>query len=160
MSLIFQPLDTALVRALRAGAPDANGMPAERHVAQGTANPCRHCLDHIPAGRGMLILAHRPFPAPQPYAEAGPIFLCADDCAAWQPAADGALPPILRSSPDYLLKGYTADHRIAYGTGRIVARDDIADYAASVLADAAIAFVDVRSARNNCFQLRIRRAQP
>lgn len=158
MKLRYEPLDTALVRALRAGAPDANGMPAERHVAQGPGNPCRHCLDAIPAGRDMLILAHRPFPAPQPYAEVGPIFLCADDCAAWRPTFDGALPPILRSSPDYLLKGYTRDHRIAYGTGRIVACDGIADYAASVLADPAIAFVDVRSARNNCFQLRIRRA--
>jgi hypothetical protein len=159
MQLTYEPLDTALVRALRAGAPDANGMRAERHVAQGTGNPCRHCLDMVAEGRGLLILAHRPFPALQPYAEVGPIFLCADDCAAWRPGSDDALPPILRSSPDYLLKGYTRDHRIAYGTGRIVARDGIADYAARVLADPAIAFVDVRSARNNCFQLRIRRAQ-
>ncbi len=158
MQLTYHPLDTATVRALRAGGPDANGMPAERHIAQGVGNPCRHCLDMVAEGRGMLILAHRPFPEPQPYAEVGPIFLCADDCDAWHPAKAGALPPILRSSLDYLLKGYTADHRIAYGTGRVVARESIADYAAQVLADPAIAFVDVRSARNNCYQLRIRRA--
>ena len=158
MQLIFEPLDTIVVRTLRAGGPDANGQPAEHHIARGAGNPCRHCLDMVAEGRGMLILAHRPFPAPQPYAEIGPIFLCADDCPAWRPPVDGALPPILRSSPDYLLKGYTADHRIAYGTGKIVGQSRIADYAAQVLADPAIAFVDVRSARNNCYQLRIRRA--
>lgn len=56
---------------------------------------------------------------------------------------------------DYLLKGYTADHRIRYGTGRVVAKGDLAAYAQSFLDDPAIAFVDVRSARNTCFQCRI-----
>jgi hypothetical protein len=37
--------------------------------ADGGGNPCRHCLQMIPEGAGMLVLAHRPFPAPQPYAE-------------------------------------------------------------------------------------------
>ena len=68
------------------------------------------------------------------------------------------LPPILRTSPDYLLKGYSADHRILYGTGRIVARDAIEPYAEEVLARPEVACIDVRSARNNCFQTRIVRA--
>jgi len=100
----------------------------------------------------MLILAHRPFGALQPYAELGPIFLCADACDAY---TGKALPPILRTSAGYLLKGYTADERIHYGTGKIVAPDDIASYAASLLDRAPIAFVDVRSASNNCFMTRI-----
>ncbi|MFT4151419.1 MAG: DUF1203 domain-containing protein [Paracoccaceae bacterium] len=152
--LIYQPMPTEAARALRAGAADAYGLPAERVIATSTGNPCRHCLDFVPEGAGMLILAHRPFPELQPYAETGPIFLCAADCAAW---SGQGVPPILRASPDYLLKGYTADHRICYGTGRVVMRDEVPTYAAALLARAEIAFVDVRSARNNCFQLRIRR---
>ncbi len=101
----------------------------------------------------MLILALRPFSGLQPYAETGPIFLCAADCLAF---AGASLPPILSSSPDYLLKAYTADERILYGTGRVVPRDGITAYAESLLADPRVAFVDVRSARNNCFQVRIR----
>ena len=151
----FQALATELVRALRAGAADANGQAAERAVSDGQGNPCRHCLNFIPEGAGMLICAHRPFSSLQPYAETGPVFLCADDCARFE---DAGVPPVLTSSPDYLLKGYRADERIFYGTGRVVAQADLPGYAATLLKDHEVAFVDVRSARNNCFQARIVRA--
>ncbi|MEI4471127.1 DUF1203 domain-containing protein [Frigidibacter sp. MR17.24] len=153
--LRFEGLDTATATALRRGGPDAHGQPAERVQASGASNPCRHCLDMVPEGAGMLILAHRPFPAPQPYAETGPIFLCADDCARW---AGAGLPPVLAASPDYLVKGYGADHCIVYGTGGIVARDGIAGRARALLARGDVVFVDIRSARNNCFLARVRAA--
>ncbi|MFN7050754.1 MAG: DUF1203 domain-containing protein, partial [Gemmobacter sp.] len=76
MTLHFTPIPTETVRALQSGAADANGQSPERHVSDGGGNPCRHCLQMIPAGAGMLILAHRPFTRLQPYAESGPIFLC------------------------------------------------------------------------------------
>lgn len=156
MELFFEPIPTDLARALRAGAPDANGQPAERGaVADGMGEPCRHCLRNVVAGHEYLILAHRPFPAPQPCAEVGPVFLCADDCPAWP---GQGVPPILTVGADYLVKGYTHGHRIKYGTGRVVPQAEVPDYARSLLEDPGIAYVDVRSARNNCFQLRIRRA--
>lgn len=152
MTLRFHPYDSGFVASVRAGGPDAYGKPAERAVSDGGGNPCRHCLTHIPKGAPMLILAARPFPAVQPYAETGPIFLCADACAPW--AGDG-VPPILTTSPDYLLKGYSADHRIVYGSGRVVPAGDLCGYAAELLSDPCISYVDVLSARNNCFQTRI-----
>lgn len=156
MDLICEALDSDVVAALRAGGPDAYGRPAERGaVSDGAGVPCRHCLRDVPAGREYLVLAHRPFPEPQPYAETGPIFLCADDCRRWQ---GGGLPPVLKTSPDYLLKGYSAGHRIVYGSGRVVAAGEVPVHAARVLDDPRVAFVDVRSARNNCFLLRLRRA--
>ena len=155
MRLTFEALPSDLVSVLRAGAPDANGQPAERGaISDGDGVPCRHCLHDTPAGQDYLILAHRPFPAPQPYAETGPIFLCAGDCPRWE--GEG-VPPILTTSPDYLLKGYSTDHRIVYGTGKVVATGEIEAYADGLLSDPRVAFVDVRSARNNCFQVRIRR---
>jgi hypothetical protein len=153
MTFQIVPLPTGLVRALQSGAPDANGQPAEQAVSDGGGNPCRHCLCHIPAGRGMLILAHRPFGALQPYAECGPIFLCADACEAWN-GAPGEIPPILGTSPDYLVKGYLASERIAYGTGATVPKTDMAARIDGIFARGDIAFVDIRSARNNCFQAR------
>ena len=149
------PYDPAFVEAVRAGGPDAYGRPAERAVSDGEGNPCRSCLRDVPEGAGMLILAARPFPEPQLYAETGPIFLCADPCEPW--AGEG-LPPILRTSPDYLVKGYSEDHRIVYGTGRIVASDGVAAHSEEVFGRASVAYIDVRSARNNCFQTRIVRA--
>ena len=155
MAIRFHPLNQDFVDQVRKGGPDANGMAAEHSVSTGPGNPCRSCLKDIPEGDEMLVLAARPFPRPQPYAETGPIFLCAYPCA---PYSSIEIPPILQSSPDYLLKGYGIDDRIVYGTGKIVAAEDIETYATKVLMDANVAYVDVRSARNNCFQTRITKA--
>jgi hypothetical protein len=152
----FHPLPTQTVAALRAGGPDANGLPAEHAISDGSGNPCRHCLQQIPAGARMLICAHRPFGAAQPYAETGPIFLCADYCAAYK---GDTPPPILTTSAGYLLKGYTNDERISYGTGSIKSPEELPAYAASLLDRPEIAFVDVRSASNNCFMTRIMRPE-
>lgn len=154
MTIVFTPIPTETVRAYQAGQPDANGQVPERHISEGGGTPCRHCLRMIPKGAGMLILAHRPFPAPQPYAELGPIFLCADACEA---GGGAALPEVL-NSPDYIVRGYGADDRIVYGTGAVVATDLIGAEAARRLDDPRIAYVHVRSARNNCYQVRIDRA--
>ena len=154
MTIRFQPIPTDLVRALQAGAPDANGQAPEVHLSDGSGNDCRHCLRMIPPGAGMLVLAHRPFPAPQPYAEVGPIFLCADACEA----GGGAAVPATLASPDYIVRGYGADDRIVYGTGGVVKTDAIPERAEVLLADPRVAYVHVRSARNNCFQVRVERA--
>lgn len=147
----FAPLSAAFVARIRAGDPDANGQPAEEATSDGVGVPCRSCLRDVPAGETYLICAARPFPAPQPYAETGPIFLCRTPCTPW---SGPGVPPILTTSPDYLIKAYTADHRIRYGTGAIVAADQLADQVALRLSDPLLAYVDVRSARNNCFQTR------
>jgi hypothetical protein len=152
--LRFTALPTEPVRALQAGAPDANGQPPESVLATGGGNPCRHCLTMIEPGAPMLILAHRPFPAPQPYAEVGPIFLHAEACEQAVPGPD--LPEML-AAPDYIVRGYGANDRIVYSSGGVVARERIAARAAELLADPAIAYVHIRSARNNCYQCRVER---
>ena len=151
--IIYTPLATEFVVAMRNGAPDAYGLPAEHATSDGTGMPCRHCLNDIPAGAGMLIFAHRPFAALQPYAETGPIFLCADVCTAY---TGDSVPPILSSRAGYLVKGYTADERIHYGTGKIVTSCRIVRLCCrSAGPRRDNAFVDVRSASNNCFMTRI-----
>lgn len=155
MTIRFAPLDPDFVSAIRSGGPDANGLPAEQAVSDGKGFPCRSCLDTVPKGAGVLVLAARPFPDLQPYAECGPIFLCSETCEPW--GGEGP-PPILEESPDYLVKGYGHDDRIVYGTGLITPREEVEGYAAALLAREDIAFVDVRSARNNCFLTRATRA--
>ncbi len=154
MSIRFVALETPFVQAIRMGAADANGQPAERRVAPVEGYPCRHCLGPIGKGEAFLVLAHRPFPAPQPYAEIGPIFLHAEAC----PRGGGSVEtPSCLSSPSYIVRGYGADDRIVYGTGGVVDTLAIAARAAELLADPAIAYVHVRSAANNCYQCRIER---
>ena len=149
----FSPIATPIARAYQSGGLDANGQVPERQISDGDGNPCRHCLNLIPKGAEMLVLAHRPFPAPQPYAEVGPIFLCADACEA----GGGEDMPQILESPTYILRGYGRDDRIVYGTGAVVAIETLPEEAARRLADPRIAYVHVRSARNNCFQVRIDR---
>jgi hypothetical protein len=153
MSIRFTPIPTEILRAYQAGSPDANGQVPERQVSDGDGNPCRHCLKMIPKGAGMLVLAHRPFPAPQPYAELGPVFLCADPCKA---AGGDAVPDAL-ASPDYIVRGYGANDRIVYGTGGVIPTPLIPARAAELFGDDRVAYVHVRSARNNCYQVRIDR---
>lgn len=148
-------LPTDEVRAYQSGQPDAYGNPPERTISTGTGNPCRHCLRNIPEGDEMLILAHRPFAGTHPYAETGPIFLCAELCARHEDSGD--LPEILTSAPDYLIKGYGADDRIVYGTGAVTSASDIARAAAGIFARPDVAYIHVRSSRNNCYQARIDR---
>lgn len=155
MSIEFHALPTEAVAAIRQGGQDAYGHPVERHISDGEAYPCRHCLGAVPEGDAYLILAHRPFETENAYAETGPIFLCANPCERHEPSADA--PGILRS-PTYIVRAYCADERIRYGTGRVTPTPDIAAYAATLLDDPETAFVDVRSAANNCFQCRVHRA--
>ena len=156
MSILFHALPTDAVRALQNDQPDFYGQPAERAISDGAGTPCRNCLSDTPEGAGMLILAYRPFPTDQPYAEVGPIFLCGDGCARFE--ASGVLPPILQTSPDYLIKGYGADDRIVYGTGVVIAPDKLITASEAIFTDASVAYIHVRSARNNCYQCKITRA--
>jgi hypothetical protein len=155
MSVRFIALETPLVRALQAGGADANGQTPEQHISPGTGIPCRHCLQLVGAGEPYLILAHRPFPAPQPYAEQGPIFLHAAACARH---AESEAVPAMLASACYLLRGYGRDDRIVYGSGQIVPTANIVTAAEALFADPGIAYIHVRSASNNCFQCRLQRA--
>ena len=152
-SVKFTALPTDQVQALRAGGPDANGKPSERAVSNGAGNPCRHCLNWIPEGKDMLVMNHRPFDSVQPYAESGPLFVCADECERWE--GDGVPPVLAEEGEARLLKGYSPDDRIVYGLGRIVEPEDIPDQARVVLDDPRVAYVHVRSSTNNCYTCRI-----
>ncbi len=152
MNIQYHGLPSNEVAEIRANGKDSYCNPVERHVAVEPVYPCRHCLGEIPAGKEYLILAHRPFRSNNPYAETGPIFLCADACEAHE--NNGATPKILRAAR-FLVRGYSEDERIVYGSGTVVPTGKISDYARGLLSDPQIAFVDVRSAANNCFQCRV-----
>lgn len=156
MSLRYSGIPSDLAAAYRDGAPDANGQPPERHVSVEGGEPCRHCLGTVAAGEDYLILGYRPFATLQPYAELGPVFLHAEACPAYDPAQ--GLPERESKGSGRILRGYGADDRIVYGTGRVVANGDIDLVAAAILTRPDVAYLHMRSAANNCFTLRIDRA--
>ena len=153
--LRFIALATDTTRALQAGSPDANGQAPERQVSDGSGVPCRHCLSDVAAGAPFLVLAHRPFPEVQPYAETGPIFVHAEPCARHGETA--AVPALFLSRDRALIRGYGTDDRIVYGTGQVVASAEIGRTAQALLERPEVAYLHLRSASNNCYQCRIER---
>src|SRR6188768_2997814 len=103
MTLAVRGIPTEEVQRLRAGGADANGQSALTRIAEGLANPCRHCLDLITPGDEKLVLAYRPFAAPQPYAEIGPIFLHKAGCERYE---RDALPPWFDFMDPAIIRGY------------------------------------------------------
>jgi hypothetical protein len=154
--ITYLAMPTEEARAFQAGAPDAYDLPPERSVSDGDGVPCRHCLQDVRKGEDYLILAYRPFPALQPYAETGPIFLHAEPCVR----ADDAhkTPAMLAKRAAHLIKGYSSDDRIVYGTGKIAPSADLDAEAANILKRDDVAYVHVRSSVNNCYTCRIERA--
>ncbi|GLS28543.1 Protein of unknown function [Mesorhizobium albiziae] len=155
MLIRYVALPTDRVRALQAGGPDAYGMTPERRVSDGDGVPCRHCLNNVRAGEEYLILAYRPFPQLQPYAETGPIFLHARECER-APETD-VMPDMYRPTAEHIVRGYSHDDRIVYGTGAVVPTHKICERAHELLEREDIAYLHMRSARNNCYACRIER---
>lgn len=155
MSYIISGMPTQQANAYRAGAPDAYGNAPEHGISSGTGVPCRHCMKIVPKGAGFIVFAYRPFDSLHPYAETGPVFLCEESCTA--PQAN-AFPEVLTASPEYLIKGYTPDQRIKYGTGAIVPQSGTREKLDELLGMQELAFVDIRSAKNNCWLARVVRA--
>ena len=157
MKLQFSGLPSAAVEAIHHTGLDSYGDPVERHPSAAEGGmPCRHCLQNVPAGKPFLALAHRPFTGRNPFTETGPIYLCDPFCA---PATASPDVPTFLSAPQYILRGYGPDERIVYGTGAVTPRAELKAYAETLLSRDDIAFVDLRSASNNCFLCRIHRAE-
>lgn len=155
MPIRFMALPTDAVRRLQAGAPDAYGLAPEHRISDGDGVPCRHCLQNVQSGDAYLVLAYRPFPSLQPYAETGPIFLHAAACERARESA--TLPELFARTSAYILRGYSADDRIVYGTGAVTPSADIAARSEQLLARDDVTYLHLRSAKNNCYQCRIER---
>ncbi|PZM11147.1 DUF1203 domain-containing protein [Rhizobium tubonense] len=155
-NISFTAMPTADAEALWNGDADSYGHLPETMISDGPGHPCRHCLANIDAGEPLLVFAYRPFPDLQPYAETGPIFLHKTPCQRY--AAEEIMPPVIAGGKDFIVRGYSDNNRIVYGTGAVTPTADIPAYAEELLNREGIAYVHVRSARNNCYQCRIDKA--
>jgi len=149
----FTAMPAEDAEALWQGGTDAYGRFPETMISDGPGHPCRHCLANIDAGEALVVFSYRPFADLQPYAETGPVFLHKTRCNRY--ATEEILPPVLAGTRDFIVRGYSDNDRIVYGTGAVTPTDDIPAYAETLLKRPEIAYVHVRSARNNCYQCRI-----
>lgn len=155
MTITYSGMPTSEAEKLWSGGRDAYDRAPERRTSETGGEPCRHCLGEVGKGEDFLVLAYRPFPHLQPYAETGPVFLHAKACPAHQ---QGAMPErVRRGEGQSILRGYGADDRIVYGTGTVVSVPAIEATAEAILGRDEVAYVHMRSATNNCYTLRIDR---
>jgi hypothetical protein len=153
MRLHVRGIPTEELDHFRRGGADANGQPALVRIAEGVANPCRHCLELIAEGDRKLVLAYRPFGELQPYAETGPIFLHDASCKRYE---SEVLPEWFVFLDPAVVRGYDDRDWIRYDTGKVVAGHELTDVCREILSDATIAYVHIRS-KYNCFQCRVDR---
>jgi len=154
MELVVRGIRSEEADRFRRGEPDANSQPALTRVAEGVANPCRHCLGLIREGEEKLVLAYRPFDAVHPYSETGPIFLHKKPCERY---LGDALPTWFDFLDPAIIRGYGQDDWIRYDTGNVVAGAALTRACREILADGTVAYVHIRS-KYNCFQCRVDRA--
>jgi hypothetical protein len=154
MKLIIEGITTEECAHIWAGQPDANGQPALMSLADGQGNPCRHCLQLIEEGQPKLVLAFRPFRAPQPYAEIGPIFLHARPCVRY---SSDELPGWMHYLDPAIVRGYGQDDWIRYETGKVVRGPELSGACKEILSNPQVSYVHIRS-KFNCFQCRVDRS--
>ena len=147
----FLPISTDEVQTLRYGY-DANQQPPEFSISNGGGVPCRHCLDEVTPGQPLLTLAYRPFKHIQPYAELGPIFLHANDCAPWSAEK---MPPVIENRSRLLIRGYSDQERIVSGTGRIVPLTELNTALQETMAVEEVSYIHIRCEGNNCYLCRV-----
>jgi hypothetical protein len=155
MNIKFIALSTEVVRGYQNGKSDANGQYPESVISDGSGNPCRHCFTEIAKGKGMLILAYRPETNINPYAEVGPIFLCSDECQRHKETT--GLPKMFTSWDKILIRGYSEEGRIVYGTGSVINMSNVSEVAKDMFENEAVRYINLRSASYNCYQCRIER---
>jgi Protein of unknown function (DUF1203) len=153
MKLVVRGIPSEQAARLRQGGSDANGQAPLTRIAEGLANPCRHCLGLIGEGEEKLVLAYRPFRAAHPYAEVGPIFLHKRACERY---VSDALPAWFAAMNPAIIRGYGGNDWIRYDTGEVVPGAELGPISRRILADAGVAYVHIRS-RFNCFQCRVDR---
>jgi hypothetical protein len=151
----FVAMPTEEVLALQSGGADAHGQKPERLISDGGGVPCRHCLTRVAKGEPYLVLAYRPFPDDQPYAETGPIFLHANACPRF--AGNAGVPEILTERPEFVMRGYDARDRIVYESCAVVPGDRIREDAERLLELPRVEYLHVRARASTCYQCRIDR---
>ncbi len=152
--MLVRGIPTEDADALWSGGDDAYGNRPLERVAEGLANPCRHCLQLIAPGEKKLVLAYRPFVGEHPYAECGPIFLHETRCELF---TSSEMPSWFAYMDAAIIRGYDHDDWICYDTGKVVPGAALADASREILHASHVAYVHIRS-KFNCFQCRVDRS--
>src|SRR3954469_11018460 len=103
------PLPLERLREIRRRGRDDHGNITTVTLDDEGGAPLRCCLRDSRPGERRILLAYSPFERSGPYAEVGPVFVHADDCAGYP--ADGGYPDDYRSRRQ-VFRAYRSDGSI------------------------------------------------
>ncbi|MEV7420017.1 DUF1203 domain-containing protein [Streptomyces sp. NPDC089919] len=160
-----RPIDAAALEALRV--TDDAGRPCVPYTATSddAGSPLRCCLRPITPGERIALVAYAPLrrwaaatgALPGAYDEQGPVFIHAERCAGYTPAAGY---PFDRPGALRTVRRYDARGRIAGGRLLEVPADGPAAFDAAfdeAFADPAVVLLHVRALEYGCFQFEVPR---
>lgn len=148
------PLDAGYAAQRRATRRDMFGRPIEER-RDAEPHQCRVCLELSAPGEPVLLLAHRPHPEGVVYAETGPLFIHARDCA---PYADADRYPPRFPQRKVVLKAFSRAHEIVDARHALDARPE--QVIAALFADPRVDYIHARNLGYGCFMFRIERDTP
>jgi hypothetical protein len=137
-------------RRLAAGDPFVEEVEVDAPVGY----PCRVTLEWAKPGERVLLFKHRPFSAPSPYAEEGPVFARMDAPAKVLPI--DTLPDYVAIMPLVIVRAY--DQRNAIACAEAVPGAACAEAIGKAFAREDVAYVHIRAGAYGCFQFRVDRA--
>jgi hypothetical protein len=146
------PLPREVAHAARQARCDSFGN-ALTVLRDGQPHQCRCCLQLSLAGEGVILLAYRPFPSNQPYAEVGPIFVHEQDCYPYQDVS--AYPPGFPRKA-VVLRAYNDRDQIV--GAQAVAERRVEEVIKEMFEDEGTAYLHARNLGYGCYMFRIDRA--
>lgn len=124
-------------------------------------SPLRCCLRRSTPGEAMYLIAYRPFAQNGPYAEVGPVFVHASECAGYSGTL--AYPAGYRDWPTMVFRPYRHHAElncdaIAYDAIQMGEGPTAEKLISSIFADPTIEFIHTRNVYAGCFMFSITRA--
>jgi hypothetical protein len=141
---------------IRDAGNDDFGNPLHAFVDEEGGSPLRCCLRPAAAGERLMLIAYQPFSRPGPYAEVGPIFVHAEQCAGYTEPAK--YPVGYRSWKTMVFRPYHFDGRMSYPALAMVDGPQAEQAIDTIFADPTIEMIHTRNVHAGCYMFAIHRA--
>ncbi len=142
---------------IRAAGHDDFGNPLQGFVDVEGGSPLRCCLRPATAGERLMLIAYQPFSRPGPYAEVGPVFVHAEQCAGY--GEPSRYPEGYRSWKTMVFRPYHFDGRMAYPALAMVDGPQAELVIDTIFADPTIEMIHTRNVHAGCYMFAIHRPE-
>jgi len=153
----IEPIPAAALRRIRAAGRDDIGNPLRLSVADRPGAPLRCCLREAQPGERLALIAWQPFENGGPYAEVGPVFVHAEECAGYTEVH--AYPDGYRHRKQ-VFRPYDASGDMVYEAIEVVEGAGAEAAIARIFARTEVAVIHSRNLLAGCWMFSIHRDTP